>query len=269
MKKVQTPGGTLSYQVLGKGPPLVMLRGLGRTVRHWAGYEQEMAKKFRVLVTDLRGMGESERKHGIFDTVWNYADDLALVMDAAGMTSAHVMGVSLGGMATLAMGLRYPERTQSIIAINSSIGGQNLQRITIDASLFLLKGLVTRSTSLQPILVDLLVGKECSEKRRSELAQAYDVIAQDQGLFAGTVVKQLLAAVRFAPGKYLKDLKVPTFVIYGSEDRFVPIRNSQNLAKLIPHAKIFVIPGAGHEISADKGPELAKAVETWVADISN
>ena len=268
MKKVQTPGGALSYQVLGEGPPLVMLRGLGRTVRHWVGFEREMAKRFRVLVTDLRGMGESERKHSIFDTVWSYADDLALVMDDAGMKKAHVMGVSLGGMATLAMGLRYPERTESAIAINSSIGGQNIQRITIDASLFLLKGLVTRSASLQPILVDLLVGKECSKKRRTELAQAYDAIAREQGLFAGTVVKQLLAAVRFAPGKYLKDLKVPTLVIYGSEDRFVPIRNSQNLAKVIPDAKIFVIPGAGHEISADKGPELAQAVETWIDQIS-
>lgn len=264
MRKVKTPNGAIAYQVYGEGTPLVMLRGLGRTTRHWVGFDREMAKKFRVIVTDLRGMGETEVKHGLTDTVWDYADDLALVLDDAGLDSAHIMGVSLGGMATLATGLRYPHRTKSLMLVNSSIGGQKLPRITPDAIGLLMKGILTRDNNLQPTLVDLLVGPDCPKDRRSQLVEAYNQIAREQGLYVNTVLKQLIAALRFDPRPYLADLKVPTMIVYGTDDRFVPTVNSQNLANVIPHAHLAVIPGAGHEISADKGEALAKTMTSWI-----
>lgn len=267
MKKVATPKGAIAYQIFGEGPPLVMLRGLGRTMRHWVGFDREMAKHFRVVLMDLRGMGETERIHGVLDNVWDYADDLALVMDDAELPDAHVMGVSLGGMATLAMGLRYPERTKSLILVNSSIGGYGLPRLTIEATKFIVQGSFMRDEKLHANLVDLLVGRECPPERRSEIAQAYAEIAQEQGLFIETVGKQLIAAVRFKPGPALQDLKVPTLIVYGTDDRFVPLENSQNLANVIPGAQLVVIPGAGHEVSADKGPELEAVIQAWVAEL--
>jgi 3-oxoadipate enol-lactonase len=264
MKKVKTPNGAVAYQVHGEGTPLVMLRGLGRTTRHWVGFDREMAKKYRVIITDLRGMGETEVRHGFLDTIWDYADDLVRVLDDAGVDSAHIMGVSLGGMATLATGIRYPARAKSLMLVNSSIGGQKLPRITLDAVRLLAKGIVTRSSSLQPTLVDLLVGPDCSKDRRSQLIEAYNQITRDQGLYVNTVVKQLIAALRFDPGPYLPSLKVPTMIVYGTEDRFVPTANSINLANVIPHAHLAVIPGAGHEISADKGEDLAKTMSSWI-----
>lgn len=264
MKKVKTPHGSVAYQVYGDGVPLVMLRGLGRTTRHWVGFDKEMARKYRVVVTDLRGIGETEVKHGFFDTVWDYADDLAMVLDDAGIDSAHIMGVSLGGMATLATGLRYPDRAKSLMLVNSSIGGQRLPRITVGAVKFLIKGILTRSERLQPSLVDLLVGPDCSQERRSILVDAYNQISKDQGLYVNTVIKQLIAALRFDPGPHLSDFKVPTMIVYGTDDRFVPTVNSQNLANVIPHAHLAIIPGAGHEISADKSEDLAKIMVSWI-----
>lgn len=264
MRHVKTHAGHIAYDIQGDGIPLVMLRGLGRTVRHWVGFDRQMAQYFRVITMDLRGIGQTTQPHRLRDTVWSYADDVVAVLNHAGIEKAHVMGVSLGGMATLAVGVRHPGRAASIVVVNTSIAGQGIPRLTIDSASFLLKNLLRRDGNLQEKLVDILVGRATGSETRKALATAYSQIAAEEGLYVTTVAKQLLAAARFAPGPWLSDMKVPTLIVAGTDDRFVPFANSQNLANLIPHAHFATIAGAGHEASADRGDELAKLLIQWI-----
>jgi len=263
---IESASGALHYEVHGSGQPVVLLRGLGRSLRHWLGYERSLARHARVITIELRGMGLSTKRHGWRDSLFANADDVIHVLDHLQVPQAHIMGVSLGGMVSLAVGLKYPQRVNSLIVMNTSIAGQRTLRLSPRAAIALSNIVRFRDERFHEALVDSLVATTCPPERKREIARQYAEISADIGFGALTVVKQLLAASRFLVKKRLQHLQVPTLVIYGADDQFVPNINSIKLAQLLPHAKTVAIPGAGHEISLDKPEELTAIVSEWLGN---
>ena len=171
MAIIHTNSGDLSYDMHGEGPPLVLLRGLGRTVRHWLGYDQVLARGFKVITLDLRGIGASKVPCTWTTSVFDMAEDIVAVLDHLGLADAHIMGVSLGGMVTLALGLAEPARCRSLIVVNTSIAGQRTLRITPRALRTLVTGAMHRDDRFHHRLVDALVGPDCPADRRAEVAK--------------------------------------------------------------------------------------------------
>ena len=261
-------GQQVYYEVHGdQGPWLVALRGLGRSIRHWLGYEQEMAKHFRVIMVELRGIGQSQANHGLTDTMYDLAGDVAAVVKEINAQPAHILGVSLGGMVAIALALRHPEICRSLITVNTSIAGQRSMRMSINAVKALGGGLVVKG-SMEKRLVDVLVGRDFPEERKPELEAAYNEIGAEYGLPLATVIRQLLSAARFHPKKDLGDLQVPALVIYGTHDRFTPNINSKKLLRYLPKAKVVAIDGGGHELSVDKPKELMAALLEWEREMN-
>jgi 3-oxoadipate enol-lactonase len=257
--------GAIHYEVSGEGQPLVMLRGLARSMRHWLGFENEMARHFRVITLDLRGIGQSTRPCTPKMTIYDMADDVMDVLDHLQIPKAHVLGVSLGGMITLAAGLKHPDRCLSLIPVNTSIAGERVLRLSPRAIRGILKTAFTRGgNDRQRTLVDNLLGSQASEERRQEIARLYDEIERREGIYGKTALNQLLAAARFSPQRELKDMKVPTMIVYGTDDVFVSTKNSIKLARHLPHAKLLPLASAGHEASLDQGEALIQAVRDWV-----
>ncbi|MBM4251080.1 MAG: alpha/beta hydrolase [Deltaproteobacteria bacterium] len=261
---VASGDGSLYYEVHGSGQPVVLLRGLGRTVKHWLGYEQQLAKHARVITIELRGMGLSNQRYRWRDDLFANADDVIKVLDHLQIDKAHVAGISLGGMVALAAGLKFPERVQSLIVMNTSIAGQRTLRLSPKGVLVLSQIVRYRDERFHAALVDVLVSPSSDPAHKSELSKAYAEIAEMHGFGAVTVIKQLLGAGRFLVKRRLKKLSIPTLVVYGSDDQFVPNINSQKLAKLLPMAEVIEIEGAGHEIPADKPDELTAVISDWV-----
>ncbi len=258
--------GAIFYEVNGDGPPLVILRGLGRTIKHWLGYENVLARHAQVITMDLRGIGSSSVSSRFKTSVYDMADDVVAVLDKLKIDKAHILGVSLGGMVTLAQGLKHPGRCQSLVVVNTSIGGQRTLRLSPKALKAILSSGWVKGEQLQRDLVDVLVGRDLPDATRADIARRYAEIARRDGIFVDTVVKQLVAAARFTPIRELKTMKVPTLVVYGTHDLFVPTANSIKLARLLPNAKLQALEGAGHEASLDKGSELSTLVETWISE---
>lgn len=256
-------GGEVFYESMGSGEPLVILRGLGRSVRHWLGYEKELAKHAQVIVMDLRGVGRTTAPWTFATSVLDIADDIAAVLDDLKLPAAHIFGVSLGGMVTLAMGLRHPGRCKSLIAVNTSVAGQFVPRISPVAVATLVRGLFDKA-GMQERLVGVLVGPSCGPDRRREIAARYTEIAAQDGMYGPTVVRQLVAASRFFVLPQLAKLAVETLVVYGTNDRFVPIKNSIKLAARLPRGKLVALEGAGHEPTLDQGEALTKIVREWL-----
>lgn len=260
---------TLAYAVHGEGEPLIILRGLGRTVRHWLGYEKTLAAHFKVITLDLRGIGASKRALGWTCSIWEMADDLVGVLDELGLPAAHVMGVSLGGMVTLATGVKHPDRCLSLTVVNTSIAGQLTMRISPAALAAMATGVLDRKgDAIHAKLVDVLVGKDCPPERKAEIVREYTAIAKADGLYPLAVLKQLAAAARFLPQRKLRQMRVPTMVVYGTHDRFVPNVNSRKLVQYLPDAKLVPLHGAGHEPTLDKGEELAALVRQWTKEVA-
>ncbi|MEN9835106.1 MAG: hypothetical protein RL011_1299 [Pseudomonadota bacterium] len=261
---VASGDGSLYYEVHGSGQPIVLLRGLGRTVKHWLGYEKQLAKHARVITIELRGMGLSSQRYRWRDDLFANADDVIKVLDHLQIEKAHIAGISLGGMVTLATGLKFADRVQSLVVMNTSIAGQGTLRLSPKGVMVLSQVVRYRDERFHSSLVDVLVSPSCDPVHKSELSKAYAQIAELHGFGAVTVIKQLLGAGRFLVKKRLKNLSIPTLVVYGSDDQFVPNINSRKLAKLLPVAEVVEIEGAGHEITADKPDELTDAITDWV-----
>lgn len=263
MPFLKRDGGEIFYDECGKGEPIVILRGLGRSIRHWLGYEKELAKHARVITMDLRGIGRSTAPWTFRTSIFDAASDVAAVLDELALERAHVMGVSLGGMVTLATGLRYRQRCKSLVVVNTSVAGQFVPRISPRALLTLTTALYDRKR-LQSRLVDVLVGPGCEPTRREEIAELYGRIAREDGLGGETVVRQLVAAARFYVLPELAKLDLETLVVYGTDDCFVPRKNSLRLAARLPKARLVALEGAGHEPTLDCSEQMTQVVRDWL-----
>lgn len=256
----------IHYEVKGEGPPLVMLRGLARNSLHWLGFDQKAAEHFRVVTIDARGLGKTARAMGALDSIYDLAEDVVRVLDTEKMESAHILGVSLGGMVSMATGLRYPGRASSLIVINSSYAGSSHPRLSREAIMVLLRAIVA-GPDVYSDLARLLLGPDANDEVRQRVAS--DWLAIDRSLQASpaVVVKQLIAAFRFRVADDLAQIKKPTLVLFGEGDQFVPNINSRAIAGLIPGAELVGIPGGGHELTLDCPVEVLNELIRFTSQV--
>jgi len=261
MPHLKVEGGTLAYGVRGEGEPMIILRGLGRSMRHWLGFDIKLSKEFKVITMDPRGVGRSTAPAPWRMSVYDLADDVARVLDAVDVPAAHVMGVSLGGMIALAFGLRYPDRARSLSVINSSIAGCGTLRLSPRAIATLARGVVA-SRSLQRNLAPLLVSEGYEDLAR--LVAKWERIEAVEGVPRDAAAKQIIAALGFKVRADLGRIKTPTLVMYGEADRFVPPINSRMIHQSIAHSRLVALPGAGHEPTIDKASDVIAALMEFV-----
>src|SRR5581483_4793692 len=101
---------------------LLLMQGLGYTREGWGPLRERLARRYRVLSYDNRGIGESEIPPGPY-TVDELAADGVAVLDEAGVERAHVLGASLGGYAAQALAAAAPERVERLVLASTSPGG--------------------------------------------------------------------------------------------------------------------------------------------------
>jgi len=264
MAKLKVDRGEIFFQVLGEGQPVVMLRGLGRSIRHWLGFEKKIAEYFRVICIDARGIGRSSAVAPWALTIDSMASDVALVLDHLEIPAAHLFGISLGGMVALSFGMNYPDRALSITAINASVGaGRNL-RLSPKGMTILLRA-IKDPRARHDLLAQVLLAPGATDGRLRKIANSWRKIESEEGTSVATVIKQLGAAIRFWPGDRLAALKPRTMIVVGTADQFVPPDNSRIIHRRIPGAELVEISGAGHELNYDKPDELADAFRKFAA----
>jgi 3-oxoadipate enol-lactonase len=113
MPVVHANGIDVNYEVQGEGEPLVLIPYLAADQACYAFQVAEYAKHFTCYTVDLRGAGLSGKPEGVYTTEL-FADDVAAFMQAAGVASAHVFGLSLGAAAGMWLAAKYPERVRSL-----------------------------------------------------------------------------------------------------------------------------------------------------------
>jgi aminoacrylate hydrolase len=244
-----------------------MLRGLARNMKHWLGFDRVAAGNFQVITVDARGLGGSTRDMKFGDSIEDLADDVIGVLDEVGCEKAHFMGISLGGMVTLAAGIRHPDRTASLTVVNSSIAGSSVRRLSTPA----IKSIFQAAT-LGPRgylgLARTLLAPGADVDLCQKVAREWWNIDQKRQVSTSVVIKQLLAAARFRVREELQRLSVPVLVIFGEGDQFVPVENSHFIASLIPGARLVGLAGGGHEITLDCPDHVLAAVTDFIDGLS-
>jgi 3-oxoadipate enol-lactonase len=251
-------GHWISWRSYGEGEPVLMIMGFMGSSRAWFRMLPHIARGHRAIVFDNRGTGDSDRPRGLF-TMDDLVRDAVAVLDAAGESSAHVLGVSMGGMIAQHLALDHPERVRSLALCCTHPGGRRPGglpwRMLASIALRPLAGPGGTFRIVAPLLY--------SERTRS---QARDRLEEDMRMRAGeltpahTAIGQGAAIAGHDSRSRLGELRMPVLVVHGEEDRLVPVECGYELARLIPHAQLEIVPNAGHLLGTDAEQEVAGAL---------
>ncbi|MEH6468765.1 MAG: alpha/beta hydrolase [Porticoccus sp.] len=247
----------ISYTDEGQGDPLLFLHGLGVSRADWAPQIKYFSKNFRTIAPDFRGHGESAAP----DTEYNipiHAADVIALMDALELDSAHVVGLSMGGMVAFQLAVDAPSRLRSMTIVNS---GPALPNDTFAAK----KMLWTRL-----MLIHLFgmkrFGRQVAENMFA--SEGHD-----------DLVEALATQIASNPKKiYLRNLKslfgwgvlpqlaaidTPTLMLTGDQD-YSPVAIKQAIVDAMQNAKLVVVENSGHGTPIEKPNETNQAIEEFV-----
>jgi 3-oxoadipate enol-lactonase len=242
--KVKVNDIQLYYEVHGQGEPLVLIMGLGASTRGWNMQIPTFSRELQVVAFDNRGSGLSDKPATPY-TIRLFADDTAGLMDALGIASAHVYGQSMGGLIAQELALSYPQRVRTLVLGSTSCGGQQAvpalpEHITLMAALNVLSPEEAAEKGLPLMYSEEFIARERQELIARALAEAE--LRPPLDAFA----RQVQAAVRHETYDRLPQIRCPTLIISGSDDKIVPAENSRILAERIPDAELVVLPKASH-----------------------
>lgn len=254
---VNRRGHRIAYSVRGeaKAPPLLMIRGLARTSRHWGGVVAELEQSFRLVLVDNRGIGKSAVPLLPFSTR-DMADDAAAVLDWLGIESASVFGVSLGGMIAQQVALGHARRVKKLVLGCTRAGGGTGVGLHWRRALELVAPMRFPPERATRELARLILSEDFL-RRSPEVVEEWVQIARELPPTRRGVFYQLAAAVRHDASAVLGDIRAPTLVITGDADRLIDADNSAYLARAIPGAKLVTLPGAGHDFPTERPRETA------------
>jgi 3-oxoadipate enol-lactonase len=241
-------------------PPLVMIRGLSRSSRYWGPLIGELAPHFRLLLVDNRGVGRSDATRPPY-TTRQLADDVAAVMDAAGLPRAHVFGMSLGGMIAQHLAHAHPQRVDRLVLGCTTPGGSRARVTPLSARLALLGTSFGPRARRAERLLRVLVSEASLRAQPELLAQWAELLATEPAPLAG-LLGQVAAALRHDATAQLAGIAAPTLVITGDDDVVIPPWNSRLLAESLPRATLTVLPGARHDFTTDRPAEAAQAIRS-------
>lgn len=258
----------LYYEIGGRsdGPPLLLLRGLTRTIRHWGRLLPELGTSFRTIAMDNRGAGHSDAPWRLYTTA-AMADDAAAVLSAAGVDRAAVFGISLGGAIAQELALRHPQRVNQLVLGCTRASGKEGERPDPAVVRALLSLLWLPEADALARTTPLVVSAPYLAQHPELLAE-WQALARDQPTRRRSLIAQLAAILRHDTRARLPTITAPTLVLSGDADRLIDVSCSHLLARRIPGARLEILPGAGHDLPAERPAELAALLRDFCGPLT-
>lgn len=231
MPTIRANGLDIGYDVMGAGPPLVLLHGatsLGK--EDYAAQLPGMSKAFLVHLPDARGHGRTrwDARNG-FAYRW-LVDDLTAFVDGLGLDSFHLVGFSMGAMTALQFAARMPERLRTLIVVG--ITTHREPRASVGRRLMDPAAIRARDPAFAATLA-----------RRHDAGQGVGAWHHLLPAIAADIATQPL----LSPAE-LHAIDCPAMVVCGDRDPFVPTEHAAGLARQLPAGRLFIVPDCGHEV---------------------
>jgi 3-oxoadipate enol-lactonase len=254
----------IAYDVRGHGPPLVLLQGLGVGRWGWEPVADRLARRFRVVTVDNRGIGASDAPPGPYSAQLMAADVLA-VLDHAGVGSASVVGTSLGGMVAQELALAHPDRVDRLVLVATIPGGRLTAPMPLKTAYLLAWAPLLASELRLRGFVSQVLGPQ-TLRRRPEVAERLLAHKRAHPQSEAAWRAQATAGVLFDPGPGQRRLTQPTLVLQGTADQVVNPANAELLAELIPDARLRYFDRAGHLLYWDEPRRFVRVVTGFLTD---
>ena len=243
------------------GAPVLLLMGFGMPGSAWEPQTGDLARDHQLVVVDNRGVGASPDPPGRRLTMRDMAEDAARVLDACGLASAHVVGISMGGMIAQELALCAPERVRSLSLIATHPGGSPAAWPRPRALYLLVRSMAFPRRSFES-LCRLLYPREYVAAHRDAIRQHWRSLGRPAG--RAVLLAQAGAIARHDTRRRLAAVRVPTLVVRPGRDILIPPRQSDRLARAIPLATLLRFDDAGHGVHQQKARELNAALRAHI-----
>jgi 3-oxoadipate enol-lactonase len=260
-------GVEVAYDAWGRrdGPPILLIQGLGMDSRGWALQRMAFGRRYRCFAPDNRGVGATGTPAGAY-SLDRMASDAVAVLDAEGVSRAHVVGASMGGVIAQIIGVMHPERTRSLVLACTSCRHHQWRRELLQewADAVVEGG---STTALGDDGMRWLIGPRLRKRFGLWLNILARILLHADAEGFAKQVRAILDApdeLRFE----LLRVRVPALVITGSQDALTPIGDAEELAEMIPYAQLVELRGAAHGLMVEAPNVFNDAVLDFLDRVS-
>ena len=280
----------IAYEIHGdmNNPIIVIVQGLGMplTATPPEFVSQLMERGYCLLLLDNRDIGRSDKiqqkppniifqvikyKLGLrvkyFYKLDDMMNDINNLLVKLNIETAHIIGVSMGGMIAQLMAIHHPVKIKSLTSIMSSSGNPKLPGPSWKIAKFILKGSENKNINGSESFYQQLwrlIGSPKYPMLDDEIDSFVKRIV-DRGMTSGGSVRQILAIMKsYNRAPQLNKLNVPTLVIHGEEDKLVPIECGVDTADAIKMSELWRIPGMGHDFPFELIDEFVNRISKHI-----
>ncbi|MEK6806682.1 MAG: alpha/beta hydrolase [Pseudomonadota bacterium] len=255
MPEIKLNDVRLHYVAEGRGVPLLLVHGLGGSSLDWEAQTAEFSKRYRVLVPDLRGHGQSDKPAGAYSMAM-FAADMAALLRAEGVSQAHVVGLSLGGGVAFQLALDHPRLVKSLTIVNS---GPHAIMETFAAKF---------AIQLRFVIIRLFGLQKLGEIVAKKLFAGQDALRQTfierfRVNQPGPYQASLRAFIGWSVMNRLDEIRCPFLALTADQD-YTPVAYKQNYVSRIQGAQLVVVPDAHHALPMEKPAAFNHALTAFL-----
>ncbi|MFO0774534.1 MAG: alpha/beta fold hydrolase [Nitrospiraceae bacterium] len=248
----------------GSGSPIVLLHGFPLNRRMWDPQRETLAAHARVIAIDLRGHGDSDAP------LWRYSmdqfsDDVIAVLDHLGLAQATILGLSMGGYVALALARRHATRVRALVLMDT-----RAQADTPEGRAGRFRMAQAAHTQGPSAVADTMLPKLLAPATLTDRPQlVQQVRAMIERMAVSGIAGDLMAmADRSDSTSVLATIVCPTLIVVGEQDQATPPADARYMAERIPHARLTIVPGAGHLPNLESPQIVNETVITFLASLA-
>ncbi|MFQ6082202.1 MAG: alpha/beta fold hydrolase [Candidatus Aminicenantia bacterium] len=259
------------YQVCyweeGNGPPVILLHGIGASKEWWQYNILTLAQKYQVYAPDFIGFGRSDKPRVNYD--FNFSNNfLNNFLREFNLQKVSLVGNSMGGLMALQFAICFPEKATKLVLVSNVGFGQKLTFISRIATIFPVGELAFSIANYHT--TRMLLGRLFYDSRKlpNELIQKVMEITRlpqtkSIPLFIlrqGVNLKGLRSEIYQPLIEQISTLKIPTLIVWGKEDKIIPVSQAHLGHKLIENSKIHIFDRCGHVPQIEKAEEFNELI---------
>jgi pimeloyl-ACP methyl ester carboxylesterase len=258
---------------LGSGPPVVFIHGLSGSWQNWLEQLPVFARDHRVLTFDLPGFGASQMPREKI-TIRGYGRFVDALLGELGVSSAAVVGNSMGGFIGIELAIRFPERVERLVLVSAA--GLSIEYLRNERALAVLGAIENRLAAYSGWLASR---SDALARRPGARRMIFGIVAKRPDRLPGPLVAEqvrgsgkpgflpaLDALTDYPIRDRLGEIACPTLIVWGAEDKLVPARDADEFARLIPNSRKVVWPETGHVAMLERPEAFNALVQAFLAE---
>jgi pimeloyl-ACP methyl ester carboxylesterase len=266
-------GVRLYYEETGSGTAIIFVHEYAGDYRSWEPQLRHFGQRYRAVAFNARGYPPSD----VPESVSSYsqaraADDIAAVLDGIGVQQAHIVGLSMGGFATLHFGFRHPARALSLVVAGCGYGAEPEQRERFRQEAEAVAAFI-REKGMREFAEKYAYGPtrvQFENKDPRGFAEFKRMLAEHHPLGA---INTQLGVQRERPslydlGEQMRGLRVPTLILHGDED-WPCLAPGLLMKREIASAALAVMPNCGHGINLEDPDEFNRIVDLFLMQVQS